>query len=322
MTNESGNSNGVKHVVRGNPDDLSGRRLYVRDLCKNYGPKLVLENIDLAVNSGELCSLVGPSGCGKSTLLRLILGQERPNKESIILIDGEPAGYPDPSRGIVFQKYSLYPHLTVLENVMLGKQLSMNMLARFVQRKAMREEVMYYLSQVRLSDATRKYPHELSGGMQQRAAIAQALIMRPKILLMDEPFGALDPEVRERAQVFLLEMWDKYKMTIFFVTHDLEEAAFVGTRIVVLSQYYVDDRGDSPEVKRGSRITADYKLQPHAVSTEVKKTADFGEFVEDVRAQFNPMRRRHVMEFNLSHPDSFQTLSEDEYGARFCAIKQ
>ncbi len=120
------------------------------------------------------------------------------------------------------------------------------------------KKAMNYLERVRLTDAINKYPHELSGGMQQRVAIAQALIMKPPALLMDEPFGALDPETREDLQLFLLDLWETEKLTIFFITHDLEEACFVGSRMFVLSQYYSDDRGDHHEVNRGGKIVADF----------------------------------------------------------------
>lgn len=283
--------------------------LFIRDLYKWYGTKLVLDNIDLAVHGGEICSIVGPSGCGKSTLLRLLLGEERPT-EGEILIDGQPVGFPGPSRGIVYQKYTLYPHLTVLENVMRGPLFMENLLGRFVRKKEIKERAMQYLARVKLEGEAGKRPDQLSGGMQQRVAIAQALIMKPKILLMDEPFGALDPEVREVLQLFFLELWSEEKFTAFFVTHDLEEAIFVGTRVLVLSQFYEDDRGSG--AKRGAKIVADYQLPRHALSPDVKKSAGFGELISDLHDTFNPARRRRVENFNLRHPDSFQTLSVEE----------
>jgi NitT/TauT family transport system ATP-binding protein len=149
--------------------------------------------------------------------------------------------------------------------------------------------------------------------MQQRVAIAQALIMRPKILLMDEPFGALDPGTRERMQLFVLELWEEFDMTLFFVTHDLEEAVFLGTRIVVLSQYYTDDR-DVTDGARGARIVADYALARKAASTTVKARAEFGELIQQIRHEgFDPEYRGHVSRFNLKHPDSFQTLRPEEF---------
>lgn len=284
--------------------------LLVLDVYKSYGDKLILDNIDLSVKAGELCTLVGPSGSGKSTLLRLVLGQELPTGGQL-LIDEKPVGFPDPTRGIVFQRYSLFPHLTVLENVCLGANLKAGLTERWRRRREIRDEAMGYLRRVRLDAHADKYPHELSGGMQQRVAIAQSLIKKPRILLMDEPFGALDPDTREEMQVFLLELWDESRMTVFFVTHDLEEAVYLGTRIIVLSQYYTDDRGAA--VQRGSKIVADYQLPRVAASTQVKREAGFGELIERIRYEgFSPDHVQHVREFNLKHPDSFQTLTRQE----------
>lgn len=284
--------------------------LFMENLYKAYGAKTVLEDIDLSVKGGELCTVVGPSGCGKSTLLRLILGQEEPTRGDI-LIDGQPVGYPSPERGIVYQKYSLFPHLSVLDNVVLGKNLTAGPIERFRRRKEFRDEAMFFLEKMRLSEHGAKYPHELSGGMQQRVALAQSLIMKPRILLMDEPFGALDPGTREHLQVFLLELWEEFDMTVFFVTHDLEEAVFLGTRILVLSQYYSDGRGED-RADLGARIVADYPLPRRATATVVKETAEFGHLIQQIRREgFDPTYRQHVKRFNLRHEDSFQTLSEE-----------
>ena len=181
-------------------------KLMVDDVYKAYGDKQILENVDLRVREGEFCSVVGPSGCGKSTLLRLILGQEKPDSGHV-LIDGRPVSNPNQDRGIVFQKYSLFPNLTVLQNVMMYFRMNSSVFAKPAQSEI--DEAMHYLKRVHLQDSPHKYPHELSGGMQQRAAIAQALIAKPKILLMDEPFGALDPHTREDLQLFLLECWKR-----------------------------------------------------------------------------------------------------------------
>lgn len=290
--------------------------ILIENVYKSYGAKLVLDNVDLAVSEGELCTVVGPSGCGKSTLLRLILGQEEPTSGRVH-IEGEPGGHADTRRGIVYQKYSLYPHLSVLDNVLLGKRLTLGLGERLRRRAELREEAMQYLARMRLDQHAGKYPHELSGGMQQRVAIAQALIMKPKILMMDEPFGALDPGTREDMQVFLLELWEQAGMTIFFVTHDLEEAAFLGTRLLVVSQFYRDDRGTGPRVARGAKVVADYKLERAALSTRVKESHDFAALLAQVRREgFDPAHQQHVSAFNLKHPDSFQTLTEEEHGQR------
>jgi NitT/TauT family transport system ATP-binding protein len=243
-------------------------------------------------------------------LLRLALGQELPSAGQV-LIDGKPCGFADPSRGIVYQKYSLFPHLNVLDNVLLGPRLSCGLLERRRRRQEFEAEAMRYLRRMGLEDHSRKFPHELSGGMRQRVAIAQSLIMKPKILLMDEPFGALDPGTRENMQIFLLELWEELGMTIFFVTHDLEEAVFLGTRIIVLSQYYTDSRGDG--APRGARVVFDHALPKEAKSTVVKTAAAFGALIQQIREQgFNPKYLRHASQFNLTHPHSFQTLRPEE----------
>ena len=287
--------------------------LHIEDLYKAYGDNMVLDNIDLSVKAGELCTVVGPSGCGKTTLLRLILGQERPTSGNV-LVDGKPVNFASEERGIVYQKYSLFPNLTVLENVLLGKKLGKNKKVWREKKKEIIEEAMHYLKSAKLTDAAGKYPHELSGGMQQRVAVMQALIMKPKILMMDEPFGALDPGTREDVQLFLLERWQENNMTIFFVTHDLEEAVFLGSRIIVVSQYYSDDRGDGPH--HGSKIIADHCIK-HVddleKSIQEKVTSEFGQLIEDIRhAGFDPNNLQHANTFNLTHEHSFQTLTENE----------
>jgi NitT/TauT family transport system ATP-binding protein len=290
----------------------ASRYLSIEDLYKRYGDKLVLDNIDLSVDQGELCTLVGPSGCGKSTLLRILVGEEQ-QSEGRVLLDGEVIGNPDEKRGIVFQRYSLFPHLSVLDNVTLGLRLGGRPGSDKLSKKQIEEEAYSYLKRVRLEEHGRKYPHELSGGMQQRVAIAQSLIMKPKLLLMDEPFGALDPDTREDLQLFLVELWEEQRMTVFFITHDLEEAAFLGTRLLVLSQYYRDDRGDGPEVNRGSKIVADHALPRYMTSTAVKHSAEFGELIQQVREEgFNPDYLQHAREFNLTHPNAYQTLTDEE----------
>jgi NitT/TauT family transport system ATP-binding protein len=289
--------------------------LHVENVYQRYGTRTVLDNIDLSVAKGELCTVVGPSGCGKSTLLRIVVGQEAASAGAVY-IEGMPVGHPDASRGIVYQKYSLFPHLSALDNVLLGKILGSSIFGRGRARREYRDEAMRLLERARIAEHWMKYPHELSGGMQQRVAIAQALIMRPRILLMDEPFGALDPMVREDMQVLLLELWEEYGMTVFFVTHDLEEAVYLGTRVIVLSQYYSDDRGVEAAERHGAKIVADRALPRRAYSTGIKTSAEFAGIVADVRsAGFDPKGLRHVTQFNLTHPDSFQTLTAEESSA-------
>lgn len=293
---------------------MNNTKLHIEDLYKSYDGRMILDNIDLSVRTGELCTVVGPSGCGKSTLLRMILGQESPDR-GIIKIDDKPINHPDTHRGIVYQKYSLFPDRSVLDNVLMGKLFTEGQWWNpFYKNQQHIDEAMSYLERVRLADAAHKYPHELSGGMQQRAAIAQALIMKPPILLMDEPFGALDPDTRDELQVFLLELWEHEKLTVFFVTHDLIEASFLGSRLLVLSQYYTDDRGEGEGVNRGGRIVADHALPRMATSMEVKESTQFQQLIHSARAEgFDPGIRQHVTSFNLKHPDSYQTLLKAEH---------
>ena len=295
-------------------DKSTAPRLHIENVYKRYGGRTVLDNIDLSVTKGELCIVVGPSGCGKSTLLRIVVGQEQASAGDV-MIDGEPVALPDASRGIVYQKYSLYPHLTALENVLLGKILEYPFYRRRSAIEAHRDEAMELLTRARIAEHAGKYPNELSGGMQQRVAIAQTLIKRPRIVLMDEPFGALDAGVREDMQVLLLELWEAYGMTVFFVTHDLEEAVYLGTRVLVLSQYYTDDRGPAAGPARGAKIVADHALPRRAMPTVAKSAPEFTELVMQIRHEgFDPAYLRHVRDFNLEHPDAFQTLTPEEDG--------
>jgi NitT/TauT family transport system ATP-binding protein len=287
--------------------------LHVEDMYKWYGDKLVLENVDLAVRQGEFCSVVGPSGCGKSTLFRILVGQEMAS-QGLTHFDGAPIEAPDTHRGIVFQRYSLYPHLSVLENVALSKTLRVSPWQAWRHRHEFRDAAMGMLEKVHLAEHAEKYPHQLSGGMQQRVAIAQALLAQPRVLLMDEPFGALDPETREAMQMLMLELWDEQRMTVFFVTHDMEEAVYLGTRVLVLSQHYLDDRG--PAVNRGARVVADYALANAVTSTKVKSQPEFLDLVAEIRHRgFDPAAGQHVRDFNLKHPDSFRTLTSAESAA-------
>jgi NitT/TauT family transport system ATP-binding protein len=293
-------------------NDPNQNFLQIHDVYKSYGSKLVLDNVDLEVKKGELCTLVGPSGCGKSTLLRLIVGAETPSSGTLRL-SGKKLGTPDINRGIVFQRYSLYPHLTIYKNVSLGLRLGGRTGSKNLSSAGIKKETLEILERVRLIGHENKYPHQLSGGMQQRVAIAQSLIMKPKILLMDEPFGALDPDTREDMQLSLIELWEQENMTIFFVTHDLDEAAFLGSRILVLSQYYTDDRGNSEYTQRGAKIVADHQLPRSGVPTSEKYSTGFADLIKQIRTEgFDPDYIQHAQDFNLKHPDSFRTLTEAE----------
>ena len=198
----------------------------VNNVWQEYGDQVVLERLNLSVNEGEFCTLVGASGCGKSTFLRLLLGQERPSRGEILLDDAPIAGEPDVSRGVVFQRYSVFPHLSVLDNVALGLELPRApLLGRLFGRskREAREQAEVILRKVGLGHSLDKYPAQLSGGMQQRLAIAQALVMEPRVLLLDEPFGALDPGIRKDMHELLLQLWRETQLTVFMVTHDLSE---------------------------------------------------------------------------------------------------
>lgn len=211
----------------------------VRNVWQQYDDQVVLEGLNLDVAEGEFCTLVGASGCGKSTFLRLLLGQETPSR-GLITLDGKALrNEPDASRGVVFQRYSVFPHLSVLDNVALGLELPRSAwLGRlFGQAKSeAREHAAQLLGKVGLGHALDKYPTQLSGGMQQRLAIAQALIMKPRVLLLDEPFGALDPGIRKDMHHLLLNLWRETKLTVFMVTHDLSEGFNLGTRLLVFDK--------------------------------------------------------------------------------------
>ncbi|MDB6445780.1 MULTISPECIES: ABC transporter ATP-binding protein [Pseudomonas] len=232
----------------------------VNNVWQQYADQVVLERLNLSVAEGEFCTLVGASGCGKSTFLRLLLGQEQASRGQILL-DGEPlAGEPDASRGVVFQRYSVFPHLTALDNVALGLELPRSpVLGRLFgsAKRQAREEAARLLDKVGLGQALDKYPAQLSGGMQQRLAIAQALIMRPRVLLLDEPFGALDPGIRKDMHALLLALWRETRLTVFMVTHDLSEGFSLGTRLLVFDKVRVDPHAPGAY---GARITYDIPL--------------------------------------------------------------
>ena len=236
----------------------------VRNLGLSYGALVVLERINLEVEAQEFCAIVGASGCGKSTFLRLLLSEERPSSGEI-RIDGAPiAGEPQADRGVVFQRYSVFPHLTVMENLILPTELAEAPLCgRFfgARRRRAKDEVAHLLDRVGLTHARDAYPKTLSGGMQQRLAIAQALIPKPKVLLLDEPFGALDPGTRQRMHEIILSLWEEEKMTIFMVTHDLQEGFRLGTRLLVFDKLRWDPQ--APQAY-GATITYDLPVDRRA----------------------------------------------------------
>ena len=191
---------------------------------------IALRNISFQTHRREFLCIIGPSGCGKSTLVRILAGLDSQSAGDVLL-DGRPVKGPGRERGMVFQGYTLFPWLTVRKNVMFG--LRMNKISRAEAAKQADE----WLNLVGLKKFADVYPHQLSGGMKQRVAIIRALVNHPRILLMDEPFSALDAQTRARMQSYLLEIWKKVDITIVFITHDLDEAIFLGDRILVLSAH-------------------------------------------------------------------------------------
>lgn len=199
-------------------------------------PLNALEPVSFSISQGEFVSLIGPSGCGKTTVLNLIAGLEEPSSGSI-LIDGRPARGPGRDRGMVFQNYSLYPWLTVEQNIRFPLRLGVN--TRRSQEELWRDLAYaeHLLEIMGLTKFARAYPRELSGGMQQRVAIARALLNRPRVLLMDEPFGALDAQTREEMQELMLLLSRLERSTILFVTHDIEEALYLSDRLLIFSTH-------------------------------------------------------------------------------------
>lgn len=244
------------------------------------GRKTVLDQVELEIAPGEFVVLLGETGCGKSTLLRMILGQERPTAGSIA-VAGRTVERVSSACGYVPQKYSLFPDRTVLGNLTMGPETSgYHILGRLKPgfrafRKRIREQAVYQLERMGLhATDSGKYPHQLSGGMQQRVAIAQALMMKPEILLMDEAFSALDPSTRASLQTMLRTIWLETKPTILFVTHNTAEALFLATRIIVLAKQTSPGRS-------GARIALDLKLPATGMSLK-KNGQQFLDLVDHI----------------------------------------
>jgi len=208
--------------------------LEVKDLYKTFespqGEVTALKNINFQTHRREFVCVIGPSGCGKSTLIRILAGLESPSSGQVLL-DGQPKSEPGPDRGMVFQGYTLFPWLTIKKNVMFGLQMSGK------SRVNAESEALQWIDLVGLSKFVDAYPHQLSGGMKQRVAIARALANQPRILLMDEPFGALDAQTRFKMQTNLIDIWRNIDITILFITHDLDEAIYLADRILVLKAH-------------------------------------------------------------------------------------
>ncbi|MFA5120433.1 ABC transporter ATP-binding protein [Zavarzinia sp.] len=238
----------------------------IRNLWKEYDERVVLERINLEIEPRAFVALVGPSGCGKTTFLRMLLSEEVPTRGEIT-IDGKPiAGEPTAERGVVFQRYSVFPHLTVLGNVLLGLEFERGgFFARLfgaARAKAI-AEAREMLACVGLAEHEKKYPAQLSGGMQQRLALAQALIRKPKVLLLDEPFGALDPGIRGEIHALMRRLWNEEEITVVMVTHDLAEAFGLATRVIAFERPRFDPvDGD----RYGAVIKQDIEVWPRRIA--------------------------------------------------------
>lgn len=255
-----------------------------RNITKTYNAGLpneftAIRNVTFVVedlpDKGEFISILGPSGCGKSTILRLIAGLEpqHPATTGELRVQGRTIDGPGPDRGMVFQDYTSFDHRTVLDNVTFGLE------CQGISRKVRYELGRYWIERVGLKvDSDQyKYPHELSGGMRQRVAIARTLILKPRIILMDEPFGALDPMTRMNMQDLLLTLWREVEATVFFITHSIEEAVFLGDRIYILS--------NSP----GTILKEMQILPSDRSSKEMQKEARFQETVYYIRDMISEM---------------------------------
>ncbi len=253
--------------------------LQLRGVERRFGraaaSTLALQATDLEVAENDFVTILGPSGCGKSTLLRIVAGLDRPTAGEVLL-DGRRIEGPGADRGMVFQSYTLFPWLSVLDNVCFGLQ-ERHRHAGDLPRAQQLETAHGFLAQVGLKGFAHHYPKQLSGGMQQRTALARALANRPRMLLMDEPFGALDHQTRELMQELLLGIWEAQRKTVLFVTHDIDEAIFVGNRVVVMSA-------------RPGRIKLDRRIDlPHPRHYAMKTTPVFSalksELTEAVRSE-------------------------------------
>jgi NitT/TauT family transport system ATP-binding protein len=247
--------------------------LILDSVCKRFGEgraaQLVLDQISLTMHTGQFLALLGSSGSGKSTLMRLVAGLEKPTSGSLSL-DGRPIRGPGSDRGMVFQKYSLYPWLTAAQNVAFGLEL------KGLERSQIRERTAFYLEVVGLVDSAKRLPRELSGGMQQRVAIARALAAEPQLLLLDEPFGALDLQIRESMQVFLHNLWRSTGLSVLLITHDIDEALLLAQHVHILAPrpgrivqtLSLDlDRGDLHEL----RISTPFQTLRHQVADRLRQ---------------------------------------------------
>ncbi len=212
--------------------NMASNKIIARHIFKDYRTKKkevrALQDINIEIQDNEFVCIVGPSGCGKSTLLKILAGLDFPTAGEILL-NGKTIVGPGEDRGMVFQSYTLFPWMTVEENIKFGLKL------RKISAGEIQKIVDSYLKKIHLEEFRKSYPKELSGGMKQRVAIARALANSPEVLLMDEPFGALDPHTKEQMQLLLREIWEVEKPTIVFITHDIDEAIFLANKVYVMS---------------------------------------------------------------------------------------
>ncbi|MFX3632397.1 MAG: ABC transporter ATP-binding protein [Candidatus Pristimantibacillus sp.] len=228
----AGNTAKLDHNVSRQQSMNENVKIEIKGLTKIYktrnGETIALQNTDLTIKNNEFVCVVGPSGCGKTTLLNIIGGLEESTSGSV-KVEGVEVKGPGKERGVVFQQYALFPWKTVIKNVEFGLKL------RGLNKEERRKKAEHYLDLVGLKDFANAYPKELSGGMKQRVAIARAYAVEPEVLLMDEPFGALDAQTRAQLQEELLKTWQKEKKTCFFITHDVEEAVILAQRVIIMS---------------------------------------------------------------------------------------
>ncbi|HYF44265.1 MAG TPA: ABC transporter ATP-binding protein [Ramlibacter sp.] len=245
--------------------------LDIRGVSKTFpGGTVALQATDLAVAENDFITILGPSGCGKSTLLRMVAGLDTPTTGTITL-DGAPVAGPGADRGMVFQSYTLFPWLTVLQNVCFGLR------EKGLPAAQQQEIARHFIGKVGLQGFEGHFPKQLSGGMQQRTALARALANDPRILLMDEPFGALDHQTRELMQELLQGIWEAERKTVLFVTHDIDEAIFMGSRVVVMTARPGRIKSDVPVAIDHPRA---YSVKTSRVFTELK-----ARLTEDIRTE-------------------------------------
>ena len=247
-------------------------QLQLRGICKRFGQTDVVRGIDLDVQPGTAMSLLGPSGCGKTTILRMVAGLVRPSAGKV-LIDGiDVTNVPVHSRdlGMVFQNYALFPHLTAVENIAFGLEM------RNVSKAEIRREVANALATVRMTGMEQRSPAQLSGGQQQRIALARAIVTRPRILLLDEPFGALDRLMRESMQIEVLQLQRQLGITFLFVTHDQDEALTLSDRIAVLREGRIEQVGTPKEIyeQPSSLFVAEFFGELNTLAGRVVETGD------------------------------------------------